>query len=210
MRINVTVSGMASVKSALAKLGTELQRGQAMTAAINKVADKAQVEIRRAITERYVIKASDVRGSMSLRRATNKRGAGIEAAITIFGSPTRHGRSMNVVRFLAAVQAYGQAMKTRGAKGTKKQLAALEKQLGFAIKRGGGLKTIPGAFIGNKGRTVFMRTGRGRLPIKPVQVVGVSQMFNGRDIRDRVMTKISRDLAIEINRAVQMILSRMK
>lgn len=99
-------------------------------------------------------------------------------------------------------------MKVRGAKGNKKQLAALEQQLGFAITRSGGLKTIPGAFIGNKGRTIFMRTGNARLPIKPVQVIGVSQMFSSRAIKQRVMTKIGDDLNVEMKRAVDMILAR--
>ena len=129
-------------------------------------------------------------------------------ALDIFGSPTKRGRSMNLVRFLAVVQAAGAAQKTRGARGTKKQLAALAGQIGFAIKRGGGLKTIPGAFLGNHGRTVFQRTGKGRLPIKPVQVIGVSQMFSERGIRRRVMEKINADLVVEMKRAVDLILSR--
>ncbi len=208
MIIDVSISGMKQVQQNLKRIGDEFKRGQAIAAAINKVAAKAQVEIRRAITERYAIKADQVRGSLSLRRATNKRGGSVEAVIEVFGSPSKKGRSMNMVRFLGAVQAAGAAMKTRGTKANKKQLAALEKQLGFAIKRGGGLKTIPGAFIGNKGRTVFMRTGDARLPIKPVQVIGVSQMFNSRAIRDRVMAKIDADLGVEINRAVEMILAR--
>ncbi len=115
---------------------------------------------------------------------------------------------MNMVRFLAAVQAAGRAMKTRGATATKKQLSGLERQIGFAIKRGGGLKTIQGAFLANKGRTVFMREGKDRLPIKPVQVIGVSQMFSGRAIRQRVMTKISADLPVEMQRAVDEVLRK--
>lgn len=208
MKVNLNVSGIAGVQANLRRIANEFQRGQAVAAAINKVAAKAQVEIRRAITEKYVIKADMVRGSMSLRRATNKRGGNIEAQIDIFGSPTRRGRSMNMVRFLGAVQVAGAAMKTRGTRANKAQLKALEKQLGFAIKRGGGLKTIKGAFIGNKGRTVFERTGDKRLPIKPVQVIGVSQMFNSRAVRERVLSKINADLVVEIERAVNLIISK--
>ena len=178
-----------------------------MAAAINKVADKAQVEIRRAVTEQYQIGADEVRGSLALRRASAKRD-NVEAVINVFGSPTKRGRSMNMVRFLAAVQVAGKAMKTRGTRAKKKDLAALEKQIGFAIKRGGGLKTITGAFIGNHGRTIFQRVGKDRLPIKPVQVIGVSQMFSSRQIHDRIMQKISADLEIEIKRAVDMILAK--
>lgn len=178
-----------------------------MAMAINKAAVKAQVEIRRAVVERYLIKADEVRGSLSMRRATAKRGQ-VSAQIDIFGSPTRLGRSLNMVHFLAAVQAAGKAHKVRGSRATKKQLAALEAQIGFAIKRGGGLKTIKGAFLGNHGRTVFQRTGKSRLPIKPVQVIGVSGMFGERGIRKRVMDKIAVDLEVEIRRAVEQILRK--
>ena len=99
-------------------------------------------------------------------------------------------------------------MKTRGAKANNAQLKALEQQLGFAIKRGGGLKTIPGAFLGNKGRTIFMRTGDKRLPIKAVQVIGVSQMFSSKEISRRVMAKIDKDLEVEVARAIEAILAR--
>ena len=207
MDIRVSISGIDGVKRELKRIGDEIGQGKATAAAINKVAAKAQVEIRRAIVERYQISAEQVRGAMVLRRATATR-ARVEAALDIFGSPTKRGRSMNLVRFLAVVQAAGAAQKTRGARGTKKQLAALAGQIGFAIKRGGGLKTIPGAFLGNNGRTVFQRTGNARLPIKPVQVIGVSQMFGERGIRRRVMEKINADLVVEMKRAVDLILAR--
>mgnify|MGYP000370142490 CR=1 FL=1 len=207
MQINISIAGIDGVKRELQRIKSEIGQGRAMSAAINKVAEKAQVEIRRAVTAEYQISAELVRGSLALRRATNKRGS-IEAAIDVFGSPTKRGRSMNMVRFLAAVQAAGRAIKTRGSTAKKKQLAALERQIGFAVKRGGGIKTIPGAFVGNKGRTIFMRTGSARLPIKAVQVVGVSQMFSSRKIRMRVMDKIEADLQVEVRRAVEMILAR--
>ena len=208
MDIRVSISGIDGVRRELKRIGDEIGQGKATAAAINKVAAKAQVEIRRAVVERYQISADQVRGSLGLRRATNKRGGRVEAVIDVFGSPTKKGRSMNMIRFLAALQAAGAAQKTRGARGTKKSLAALGKQIGFAIKRGGGLKTIQGAFIGNKGRTVFQRTGDARLPIKPVQVIGVSQMFSERGIRARVLAKINDDLVIEMKRAVDMILAK--
>ena len=208
MQIKVSLEGMAGVQRELKRIGDELGQGKAMAAAINKTAAKAQVEIRRAIVERYQIKVNEVRGSLGLIKAANKRGRSIAAVIEVFGSPTKQGRSMNMIRFLAAVQAAGAAHKTKGTKANKKQLAALAKQIGFAIKKGGGIKTIPGVFIGNKGRTVFQRTGDKRLPIKPVQVIGVSQMFSSRTIQSRVMAKIGADLQVEITRAVDNLLRK--
>lgn len=207
MQMKIDIRGFDAVQRELQRIKTEIGQGKATAAAINKVAEKAQVEVRRAVTEQYQISASDVRASLNLRRASSKA-YGVEAVIDVFGSPSKKGRSLNMIRFLAAVQAAGRAIKVRGAKGNKNQLAALQQQIGFAIKRGQGMKTIPGAFVGNHGRTIFQRVGKGRLPIKAVQVIGVSQMFSGRSIHDRVMAKIGADMQVEIQRAVEMILAR--
>ena len=52
----------------------------------------------------------------------------------------------------------------------------------FKIKRVGGKKVITGAFVGNNGRTVFIRTTDNRLPIKALQTIDVGQMFNTKRI----------------------------
>lgn len=202
--IKIEIKGIDEVRRKLDRLSREMQ-ARVIQPALNKVAEKARAEISRAIPEEYAVKTSEVRQAMSLRRA---RSGDLQAVIEVFGSKSRRGRSANLVRFLAAVQAAGQAIKVRGAKANKKELAALEKQLGFLIKKGGGLKKIQGAFVGNKGRTIFRRTGKGRLPIEPVQVIGFSQMFNSRKINRRVMDKIRAELPVEIDRAIKMVRAR--
>lgn len=219
MELRVDVRGFDEVQRELRRVGDEFKRGQAVSAALNKVADKARAEVTRQITARFNIGASLVRDSLYLRRAAAKGGR-LTAILNIFGSPTKRGRSMNMIRFLAAVQAAGQAVKVRGARGNKKQLAALGQQLGFQITKGGGLKQIPGAFIGNNGRTVFIRNqnktmnsrsgplNKHNQAIEPVQVIGVSQMFRTRVIERAVMDKINADLGVEVKRAVDMVLAR--
>lgn len=173
--------------------------------AINKVAEKARAEIARAIPETYAVKPAEVRSSIRLSKA---RSGSLQATIEIFGSARKVGRSLNLIHFLAAAQIAGKAVKVRGARANKKQLAALQNQLGFLIKRGGGLKTIPGAFVGNKGRTIFIRTGKARLPIEPVQVIGFSQMFASNRIRDRILAKINADLVIEVDRSLARLMAQ--
>lgn len=202
--LKVDIRGIAEVQRRIGRLPGELQ-GKAMSAAINKTAQKARAEINRAITQEYAVKADEVRNAISLRSAS---GSNLQAVIDIFGSKSRRGRSANMIRFLAVAVAAGASFKTRGAGIKKKDIAALKRQLGFKIRRAGGLKKIDGAFIGNKGRTVFIRTGDARLPIKPVQVIGFSQMFNARKIRDRVMAKIDKDLLDEVDRAIKSVLAR--
>lgn len=196
--IEVRVLGMDAVQDRLRRVASDL-RPKVLGPAINKVAEKARAEINRAIPQEFAVKASEVRNAVSLRKA---RSGDIEARITVFGSTSRRGRSMNLIHFLAAIQQAGKAMKTRGAKASKADLSALNRQLGFLIKRGGGLRKIDGAFVGNQGRTIFRRTGKARLPIEPLQVIGFSQMFSSRKISTRIMTKIDADLLIEINRSI--------
>lgn len=198
MKISVEVRNMDKVQDALNTIQKDL-REKAIGPALNRTAEKARAELARAIPEEYAVRAAEVRNAVSLRKA---RSGNLEATITVFGSTSRRGRSMNLIHFLAAVQQAGKAMKTRGAKASKADLSALNRQLGFLIKRGGGLKKIDGAFVGNHGRTIFRRIGKARLPIEPLQVIGFSQMFSSRKISTRIMTKIDADLLIEINRSI--------
>lgn len=202
--LTVKLEGIEAVKRTLDKLPQEL-RDKAIRPALNKAAEKARAEINRAIPEEFAVKSSEVRNAVEISRA---RGDKLEAVISIFGSSSKRGRSMNMIHFLAAVQAAGQTFKVRGKKLTKADRAVLQKQLGFLIKKGGGIKKIGGAFLGNKGRTVFMREGKGRLPIKPVQVIGFSQMFNSKRVSSRVMQKINDDLPAEVERAIKMLLAK--
>lgn len=204
--MKIDIRGFEEVQRKLNSIQRDM-RSKVLQPAINKVADKARAEINRAIPQEFNVKASEVRNAVNLRKAM---GGNLEAVISVFGSKNKRGRSLNMIHFLNAVQATGHAIKVRGAKGKKSELAALKKQLGFLIKKGGGMKKIEGAFIGNKGRTIFTREGNGRLPIKPLQVIGFSQMFNSNRISKRVMDKINRDLPVEVDRAIKMVLDRAK
>ena len=205
LKINVDVRGLDAVQKRLATIPRDLA-DKALQPALNKTAQRAQAEVNRAIRAEYYVKAEEVRNAISLRRAS--RGE-LKAVIDIFGSKSKRGRSANMIHFLAALQGAGVAIKTRGAVGIKrKDLKALGSQLGFNIRRGAGVKQIKGAFIANNGRTVFIREGKARLPIKPLQVIGFGQMFASKTISQRVMAKVDSDLVQEVERAIKMILSK--
>jgi hypothetical protein len=201
--IKIEVKGIAQVQAKLAGIRRDMQ-AKVLQPAINKVADKARAEINRAIPQEYNVKASEVRNAVTLRRAQAGR---LEAVISVFGSARKRGRSMNLIHFLQTVVQAGEQIKLRGAKGKKSEMAALQKQLGFLIKKGGGLKKIEGAFVGNKGRTIFRRTGNARLPIEPLQVIGFSQMFKSRKIEQRIMEKIAAEFPVEIDRAIKRLMA---
>lgn len=198
MQFRVEVKGIEGVREALRQLPRDL-RDQAAAMAVNKVADKARTETTRAITAEYAIDASRVRNSVQIRRASVKQDQ-VMAVLSIFGSGRRKGRSLNLVHFLEK--------KVTLAEARRRLKAGTQQELRFRIKRSGGLVTVPGAFLGNGGRTVFRRVGKSRLPIEPLQVIDVPQMFTARKVNARVMERIRTEMPVEVQRAVQLLLSR--
>lgn len=148
---------------------------RATISALNKTAAQAQTQMSKLIREDYAISASLVRERLRVRRAARRGEFAFEAAL--LGNANNQSRAMNLIRFLE---------KDGGVKAYKRGKAGRLDQLRFKVKRGKGFAQVQGAFIGNKGRTVFKRTGPGRLPIKPVQTIGVPQMFNTRKNRTAV------------------------
>ena len=65
---------------------------------------------------------------------------------------------------------------------------------------------ITGSFIGNQGRTVFVRTGKDRLPIKAVNTIDVPQMFNTRRINQAVQRIMQERFATNFDRALRDVL----
>ncbi len=194
MQIKIDISGLDEARKRLKSLST-LAGSSAMAMALNKTAAKGKTEVNRAITQRYQIKASEVRNSVSMRNASAKQGGELQATISIFGSQKKKGRSLNLIHFTER--------KVTLAQGRKRAKDGTQNQLRFNIIKGQGGKMIKGSFIGNKGRTIFMREGKARLPIKPVQVIGVGQMFNFRPISERVIKRINDEFLIEVDRAIK-------
>lgn len=176
-----------NIKSAaadLAKLAASIQN-RAIGAAVKKTVEKGRAEMARQITGEFNIRAGDARSQLKI---WYERGGGAVqvARLQAFGRRRGH-TSRNVMVF--------------GARPSKDGVSV-------QIKRTGGRKVIKGAFIGNKGRTVFMRVGRRRLPIKAVETIDVPQMFNARRINAAVVKKIQSDFPVELARAIAMYGSR--
>lgn len=203
----IDVLGIDALKSSLNKLSYDL-RDKAAAMAINKTAAKANTELARAITDEFNIQQSEVKNSVSIGKASAKLGL-LEAVISVFGSRSKRGMSMNVSHFLekSITMAEAKRRAKRGDLVTLGKGGRMYPILGFKFKNGSGVKHIKGAFIGNNGRTVFIRTGDARLPIKPVQMIGVSQMFTTKTVNKRVMDRIDRELSVEMERAVNILLN---
>lgn len=165
-----------SVKKSMDKLQADI-RQRATVSAVNKTIDQGKTQMVRAITREFVVKADYVRARLNIKRARYSQGAfSIEA--TLAGGSDR-GRSANIIAFVEK--------KVSLAEGRRRAKAGTRNELFVQIKRGAGKKGLGKAFIGNKGRTVFIRSGDGRLPIEPVQVIDVAQMFNTKRINKVVV-----------------------
>lgn len=151
-------------------------RDQVMAASLNRTMEQGRTQAIRAITSEYNIKASAVRARLSISYARRASGA-FNMTARLSGGNGRN-RAANVISFDARQVAGGVSVK---------------------IKKSAGRKIIKGAFIGNKGRTVFERASgttmasRGRYSgtkhaeaVKPVQTVGVPQMFTSRKVNKAI------------------------
>jgi hypothetical protein len=137
---------------------------KALARAVNSTMAQAKTSMSREIRSEFNISASKVSAALRVNKASYKNGRYvIEASLE---SPTKRGRSINVINFSARQTSRG---------------------VSVLIKKGGGRKVLPHAFIGNNGRTVFERVGKARLPIKAVQTLDVAQMFNTKRINARVV-----------------------
>jgi hypothetical protein len=141
---------------------------QAMVRAINGTLNQAKTRMVRAITAEFNIKASAVRESLRVRGASRK--VGLYQVEGFLESPSKRGRSRNLIHF-----------------GAKQTATGVQVQ----IKRVGPKKIIRGAFIAKKdnkyGGVVFMRTGKSRLPIEAKQTIDVGQMFNTKRVNELVV-----------------------
>lgn len=139
---------------------------QATARALNRTVEQAKTAMSREIRAEFVLPAAKVNQSLRINRA--KAGAAflLQASLE---SPAKRGRSLNLANFAAR----------QGKKGVS-----------FKIKRTGQRVTIPGSFLINGGKTVMIRVGKKRLPIKALQTIDVAQMFNTKRINAKVVNLI--------------------
>lgn len=159
-------------------------RQQAVARALNRTAEQGRTRMAREVSREFNIRQGEVRSELDIRRA--RPGAGtayLVVELNALKSRRNRGRGMNVIRFVERQVSLAEARR-RSKAGTLNQVV-------FKIRRTGGSKRIPGAFIATNPKTggtaVFMREGRARLPIKPITTIDVQQMFNTKRINKRVV-----------------------
>ena len=145
---------------------------KATASALNKTAAQAKTAMSKEIRTEFVLPAAKVSQALRVNRAKAARGAGsMEVSLSSISKPG--ARSLNLAHFNAKQTAKG---------------------VSFKVRRDGPRKVIPGSFLINGGKTVMIRTGKGRLPIKALQTIEVAQMFNTKRINARVLATINAKL----------------
>jgi hypothetical protein len=157
-------------------------RSKATASALNKTVDQAKVQMQRQIASEYAVSVGYVRERLRVRRAFAAGQLVLSAELT---AGDKRRRSANIIAFMENKVTLADARR-RAKDGTLRVLRV-------KVKRGGS-KQLPGAFIANKGRTVFKRDGDKRLPISPVQTIDVGQMFNTTRINQAVLRYVQANL----------------
>lgn len=172
----------------------EALANKALVRSLNATVDQGKIQMAREISQEYRISVGAAKERLVVRKASAKGGA-LRFEASLEATKKGRGRSMNLIAFQTG------ALTKRTAK--KAGRANAVGQIGFQIKRGGGRKVITGAFIGNNGRTMFIRTGKDRLPIKALNTIDIPQMFNARKlniiVRRVMMNKFSANFQREVS-----------
>jgi len=144
---------------------------KALVRALNKTVDQGKTQMARQISREFRLSVGKAKERLTIHRAFKKGGV-YHYQAKLEATRRGKGRAMNLIHFVEN--------KVTLAEGRRRAKKGVLNQVHFQIKRAGGKKVIPGAFIGNKGRTLFIRTGKERLPIKAINTIDVPQMFNTR------------------------------
>lgn len=185
-----------AVARELERVGNDVGN-KAMVRALNATVRQGKTVMARTISKEFRVSVSEAKDRLDIDLARAKGALKFTASLL----PTRHGwkgdrRGMNLVHFVTSLP-------TRNKKGKMGQLK-------FQIKRGGGRKVIPGAFVAtNKktgGRAVFIREGKARMPIKTLTTIDIPQMFNTRRINDVVRQVMLQRFDINFKRELRAVL----
>jgi hypothetical protein len=151
------------VRRALSQLRTDVGN-TAMASALNKTVAQAKTAMIREIRAEFNISAGNVGKRLKSTRAV-ARGSRFRLSARL-DSEDKRGRSANLALFSARQTAKG---------------------VSFRVKKSGKRKKILGSFLINGGKTVMIRVGKQRLPIKALQTIDVAQMFNTKRINAKVL-----------------------
>lgn len=162
---------------------------KAFVSAMNRVSTGLRTEAVRKVRETYVIKAGDVRKTIKITKANPAR---MEMMMV------SRGRNIPLIKFRTTPR----QPRSRPPKVLKAQ-----------VKKAGGKKPIPGAFVaqmrsGHIG--VFERSGKRRLPIRELYGPAVPSMLSEPGVQEHIEQEAQRRMADRLDHEVNRVLGRFK
>lgn len=187
------------VIAAMNRYGAEVG-DRAMVRALNASVSQGKPAMARQISNEFRVSIAQVKSRLLIERARSKGGSvRFQATLMATRAGGLHGndwRGMNLINFVVGAR-------------PKRSKKGVVSQLRFQIKRTGGRKTIPGAFIATSRRTggtaVFVRQGKSRMPIETKTTIDIAQMFNTRRVNQVVRAEMIRRFAANFARELRAI-----
>ena len=192
---------------------------KAMVRALNATVEQGRTQMARVISEEFRVTVGDAKRRLTVERASFKGAMRLRAALQATRAGGLHGndeRGMNLINFAEKSITLAAARKRvkagEGGSYSLRNGAKVQKalQVRFQIKRSGGKKVIPGAFIATNKRTggtaVFIRDGKARYPIKTLTTIDIPQMFNTRRINEVVRQVMLQKFSAQFDRELRGIL----
>lgn len=174
-------------------------RDTAMARTLSRVVDQGRTAMRREISREFNLSQSQVAEKLNVRKPRRDSGGVYVLRAELYSRGRNGGRSLNLIRFMEK-----QVSLAEGRRRTKAGTHGVY----VKIKRTGSFKLVKGAFIGNKGRTVFRRVGKERLPIEALQTIDVPQMFNTRRVNQVVRTRMQEQLVVVAGQQLRYAIAR--
>lgn len=180
MQLSISTN-FAQVQRQLDQLQKDVAN-KALASALNKTVAQAKTAMSKEIRAEFNMDAATVSQSLRIDRA-RASGARLSLSASLSSVSKKGGRSLNLARFIGAG-----ALKSFGSRKNRSRSPS------FKVKRGGPRMSIPGSFLINNGKTLMIREGKARLPIKALQTIDVPGMFNTRRINAKVIAFIKAKL----------------
>lgn len=208
-----TISMRTNFPAVVAKLNQVADDigNKAMVRALNTTIEQGKTQMARNISQEFRITVGKAKDRLAVYKASAKGGV-LRFEATLEATRRGQGRSMNLIAFVENKTTLAQARKRmkagEGGTQTLRNGGTIQKalQVRFQVKRSGGAKVITGAFIGNKGRTLFIREGKERKPIRALNTIDVPSMFNTKRINASVRKVMLERFEQNFNRELRVVM----
>lgn len=174
--IDITVKDQEALQKALKK--TPEKVNAVLSRAVNRAVTNVKSNISKKVRENYVIKASDVKNTLQISKATQKQPFAFVRSV---------GKRIDLTKFRLSPSSPRPKNPPKG--GYRMQVMKRE-----------GLKTVPRGFLAEARGSIgmFQRTGSARFPIKRLTGPSIPQMIERKDTLEYIESEAKKMLSSRI------------